>query len=163
MKLSVHTLSAAGLVQRGGEVLLIQNPRRGWEFPGGMVEQGESVIEALKREIMEETGVAVKVTAFVGAYNNLTLKEGYGELAGTMLPTSFNLTFLCEYVSGEAKISDESRDIRWVRRDQALEMITFPPFRRRMEDLLNYSGVPSFGAFRMQNGEYEETEQIQIK
>ena len=97
MKLPVHTVSAAALIARGDEVLLIKNPRRGWEFPGGMVEQGESVIEALKREIMEETGVQVKVTAFVGAYSNMTLKEGYGELAGTMLPTSFNLTFLCEY------------------------------------------------------------------
>ena len=163
MKLPVHTLSAAGLVQRGNEVLLIKNPRRGWEFPGGMVEQGESVIEALKREIMEETGVEIRVIAFVGAYSNMTLKEGYGELAGTMLPTSFNLTFLCEYVSGEAKMSDESRDIRWVKRDQAVEMITFAPFRRRMKDMLEYDGVPSFGAFRMASGQYEEVEQIKFE
>ena len=163
MKLPVHTISAAGLVKRGDEVLLIKNPRRGWEFPGGMVEQGESVIEALKREIMEETGVQVKVTAFVGAYSNMTLKEGYGELAGTMLPTSFNLTFLCEYAGGEAKISDESVELRWVKRDEAPGMITFPPFKRRLADMLEYDGVPSFGAFRMASGVYEEVDQILLR
>lgn len=163
MKLPVHTLSAAGLVQRGNEVLLIKNPRRGWEFPGGMVEQGESVPHALQREILEETGVEVKIISFVGAYSNMTLKEGYGELAGTMLPTSLNLTFLCEYVSGETQISEESDDIAWVKREEVMEMITFPPFQRRMADMLAYNGVPSFGVFRMSAGQYEEVEQIQFK
>ena len=162
MKLPVHTLSAAGLVQRGDEVLLIKNPRRGWEFPGGLVEQGESVMQALEREIWEETGVRAKVTAFVGAYSNMTLKEGYGELAGTMLPTSINLTFLCEYESGELRTSDESLEVRWVRREEAEDMITFPPFKRRLADMLNYDGKPSFGAFRMKNGKYEEVEQIRL-
>lgn len=53
----VHIVSAAGLVRRGDEVLLVRSPRRGWEFPGGQVEQGESVLAALHREIWEETGV----------------------------------------------------------------------------------------------------------
>lgn len=160
MKLPVHTVSAAGLVQRGDEVLLIKNPRRGWEFPGGMVEQGESVLQALVREIEEETGVRVCATAFVGAYSNTTLKEGYGELAGTMLPTSLNLTFLCEYESGEIRTSDESLEVRWVKREDAPEMITFAPFKRRLADMLEYSGTPKFSAFRNVSGQYEEVENI---
>ncbi len=39
-QLPVHFVSAAGLVYRNGKVLLIRSARRGWEFPGGIVEQG---------------------------------------------------------------------------------------------------------------------------
>ena len=162
MKLPVHTVSAAGLVQRGDEVLLIKNPRRGWEFPGGLVEQGESVIEGLKREIEEETGVRVRVIAFVGTYSNMTMKEGYGELAGTMLPTSLNLTFLCEYASGDIATSVESTDVRWVSRDEAKEMVTSLHVRKRLIDMLEYQGVPVFSSFRMTAGTYEEVDDIRL-
>ena len=50
-KLPYHLVSACGLVHRDGLVLLIQNPKRGWELPGGTVEQGERITEALKREV----------------------------------------------------------------------------------------------------------------
>ena len=39
-QLQVHFVSAAGLVYKDGKVLLIRSARRGWEFPGGVVEQG---------------------------------------------------------------------------------------------------------------------------
>lgn len=162
MNLPVHTLSAAGLVCRGDEVLLIKNPRRGWEFPGGLVEQGESVINGLKREIAEETGVQVNVIAFVGAYSNLAQKEGYGELAGTVLPTSLNLTFLCEYAGGETAVSSESLELRWVSRNQAREMVTSPQLRRRLIDMLEYNGVSVFSAFRMSGGQYESAQDIRM-
>ena len=47
-ELPYHLVSACGLVSKDGQVLLIRNPKRGWELPGGTAEQGESVTEALK-------------------------------------------------------------------------------------------------------------------
>ncbi|BBF45331.1 hypothetical protein lbkm_4098 [Lachnospiraceae bacterium KM106-2] len=41
-------------------MLLLKSPRRGWGYPGGMVEPGETLEEALHREIKEETGVNVR-------------------------------------------------------------------------------------------------------
>ena len=58
-QLQVHFVSAAGLVYKDGKVLLIRSERRGWEFPGGIVEQGEAILDGLKREIFEETGITV--------------------------------------------------------------------------------------------------------
>lgn len=149
MELPVHTLSAAGLVTRDDKVLMIFSPRRGWEFPGGLIEQGESVIHGLLREIYEETGVKVRATDFVGAYSNLIQKDGYGPLSGTKLPTALNLTFLCEYVSGELNTSDESSIVEWVSREEARRRVTFPPFIERLNDMLSFDGTVTFQAFSM--------------
>ena len=44
-----HIVAAAGIVVNGnGEILLVKNNRRGWEFPGGQVEVGENLIDAVK-------------------------------------------------------------------------------------------------------------------
>ena len=153
MVLPVHTVSAAGLVARGDEVLLIRSSRRGWQFPGGLVEQGESVIQGLLREIYEDTGIMARVTAFVGAYSKLDQKDGYGPLEGTKLPTSLNLTFLCEYVSGEPTVSEESLEVAWFSRDEARRLVTFPAFVERLSDMLDYDGSVHFSAFRWQSGD----------
>ena len=56
-QLPVHFVSAAGVVYKDGKVLLIRSERRGWEFPGGIVEQGEALLDGLRREIFEESGI----------------------------------------------------------------------------------------------------------
>lgn len=147
-----HTVSAAALVSRGDEILLVRNKRRGWEFPGGLLEQGESVMEGLLREIYEETGVHVRVVAFVGAYSHLQRRMGYGPLAGQLRPNALNLTFLCEYVSGEARISEESTEIRWAPRDSALRAVTDPLLGKQLEDMLDYDGRPVFCAIGAEAG-----------
>ena len=63
-----HFVSIAGLVCNDkNEILLLRSPHRGWEYPGGMVEPGEALQDALIREIKEETGVDVEITDIFGA------------------------------------------------------------------------------------------------
>lgn len=58
-----HYAVASGIVMNGDSVLLVQNRRRNgsldWSTPGGVVDPGEQVLEALTREVVEETGLAV--------------------------------------------------------------------------------------------------------
>ncbi|HWU33867.1 MAG TPA: Nudix family hydrolase [Methylovorus sp.] len=74
----VHA-AVAVLVREDGQVLLAQRPEGKpwagwWEFPGGKIEQGESVLQALKREIEEELG-----TEIVEAYPWITRRFAYPE------------------------------------------------------------------------------------
>lgn len=48
--------------------LLTEHPRRGWEFPGGKVEEGENAEMAAKREVLEETGATVSNLSYIGQY-----------------------------------------------------------------------------------------------
>lgn len=61
--MSVPVQVAAAVIRRGGKVLLASRPTdkppAGWEFPGGKLEPGESVAEALVRELAEELDIRV--------------------------------------------------------------------------------------------------------
>lgn len=54
---------AGGIVLRGEQLLLVRNRRRNdsveWSTPGGVVDPGETLLEALGREVLEETGIQV--------------------------------------------------------------------------------------------------------
>ena len=124
-----HIVAVSGLISHpNGDILLIRGPRRGWEFPGGQVEEGENLIEALRREILEEAGVTASIGALVGIYSNIKA------------PTKLMFGFLGNYVCGELTTSDESLETEWVARSNALERVSNPAIYDRMEDKLNFSG-----------------------
>lgn len=129
-----HFVSVAGLIcNENEEILLIKSPWRGWEYPGGMVEPGETFQEALIREIKEETGVDVEITGFIGLCKNVE-------------KDIVNIDFSCKYVGGQLVTSNESSEVRWVNKKDALEMVTFPLTKKRLEIMLSESDkVHCFG------------------
>ncbi len=130
-----HIVAVAGLVTNAqGHVLMLRNPRRDWEFPGGQVEEGETLTDALRREVFEETGVQVDVGRLVGVYSN----------------TKSHIVmfdFVCEYIEGEPRTSAESLEVAWVARDEALGRIIRPAIRERMRDMLEFSGQVVYRAY----------------
>ena len=135
-QMPVHLIAACGLVMRDGKVLLLRSKRRGWEFPGRTIEQGESILAGLSREIEEETGYQAEAAQLVGVYQNLALKEGYGPLEGIMIPPITTFAFVCKLTGGEAKCSDESEEIRWVTPEEATRVVTYPTLDKRLKDML---------------------------
>ena len=146
-----HLVSACGLVRKDGLVLLIRNPRRGWEMPGGTAEQGETITEALKREIFEESGILCEPERLTGVYQNLTVKDGYGPLEGMKIPPIINFAFLCRYVGGEAAVSEESEDVRWVTPEEATRLVTHPLYVKRLADMLAFDGSVVFSSYAYDN------------
>jgi 8-oxo-dGTP pyrophosphatase MutT (NUDIX family) len=63
-----HPLSIKGVVIHGDHVLLLRNERGEWDLPGGRPEAGEDRRAALKREVLEETGLDVEVGALLGEH-----------------------------------------------------------------------------------------------
>ncbi len=97
-----------GIAFRGDEFIMVFNPRRdGWEMPGGKIEEGESDLEAMKREFREEVGREFIPFAFRTDADGVTVFAG--ELGGPALPAEMEwqgfrelprkLSFpLCEYL-----------------------------------------------------------------
>lgn len=133
----MHIVAAGGLVMNSyGQVLLIKSPRYGdWEFPGGQVEEGETIPHALEREVFEETGVVVQVKSLVGIYSN------------TRKPSIVNLDFTCEYISGDPKPSAESTAVEWVEREDALSRVKREVIYKRLKNMLEFSGEITYQAY----------------
>lgn len=70
---------AYGVILRGGEALLALNESPGEEFalPGGGIDPGESPVQALHREALEETGHRIQVLRRIGAYQRYTYMTEY--------------------------------------------------------------------------------------
>ena len=125
MKHPQHIVAVFGLIRNAtGKVLMIESPRRGWELPGGRVEEGEDLIRALEREILEETGVKTEIGRLIGVYSRLNP------------PFMVLLGLVGEYQSGDLVTSEESLAVEWVMPDQVIARISHPAIRDRAQDLL---------------------------
>ena len=80
-------LSVSAMVWRGREILLMRRSDNGhWGLPGGFVEVGESVADAARREVAEETGWSVEIGRLIGVYSDpKTQVVDYGQPDGAKL------------------------------------------------------------------------------
>lgn len=130
-----HIVSAATIVLNdNNELLLIKGPWRGWEMPGGQVEEGESLKEAAIRETKEESGIDVEVLKFCGIFQNVDR-------------SICNTLFLAKPVGGEFTTSSESLDVGFFPVEQALKMVKNGNFRERIEYCLDESKHPFYVEF----------------
>src|SRR5690606_16547665 len=103
------------IVLQQDEVLLVRRgtaPQKGlWSLPGGALELGESLHQAVRREVMEETGLDVRVLEFAGAFERIT-KDDDGEIQYHYVL----LDYLCEIVGGTLAAGDDAAEAEWVNR-----------------------------------------------
>ncbi|HXO43984.1 MAG TPA: NUDIX hydrolase [Candidatus Cybelea sp.] len=105
-------VGVGGVVILDGRVLLIRRggpPLQGqWSIPGGMLELGETVIEGVRRELAEETGVEVKVGKLIEVFERINL-----DVAGKTRYHFVILDYLCEAIRGEARAGSDVTDVAW--------------------------------------------------
>ena len=123
-----HIVAVFGVVENEqGEVLLLKHRAKGtWMFPGGQVENGENLIDALVRETMEESGMDISVDRLFSVASNTSSHQGYGSYKHVTVPTKVMMGFACTYMGGEFRDSDESTEACWVTKERALELLTNP-------------------------------------
>ncbi len=102
----VHIVAAGGfVVNAAGKVLMLKSPRYGdWEFPGGQVEEGETIPHALEREIFEETGIVARVISLepvckIRKEENRSNGDHSREIAGSFFIARGNSTELFETIN----------------------------------------------------------------
>ena len=131
----MHTIGVEGFVTDAqGRFLMLLNPKGYWDFPGGQVEPGEDLIQALQREVFEETRVEVAVQRLVGVYTNVR-------------HNLVLLYFLCDWIQGQPCPTAESLEVAWLQREDMVSRITLPVLRDRVKDLLAFQGSPIYRAY----------------
>ena len=89
-----------------------------WNLPGGGMETGETVDEALCREVREETGLEVKIERLVGIYSKPQKQE-----------------VVCQVIGGTLQSTEETRESRYFA-PETLPVNTLPKHHQRIEDAL---------------------------
>lgn len=158
MILPTHIVASGGLIINSEDkILLVKNPRKGWEYPGGIIEPGETLPQGLIREIKEETGVDVEIINVVGIYSNTKKKKGYNEVEE--VPTIVTIDFICKYISGELRTSDESVEVKWFSKEEAIKVVN-PKQQLRFRKALDYqSAISCLGYQVNSNNEIEVHEE----
>ncbi len=114
----VYFVVQKAFIRKGDDVLVLNDPVEGLDFPGGKIQENEeNLIEALKREVMEETGLEVEVGEPFTVW-----QEVFPPIHKYAGKKAYIVAFRCSYVSGEIILSNEHDHFRWVNSRNYQEM-----------------------------------------
>jgi len=105
--MSFPTNAVKAIIIESSKILIMQNKKKFWDLPGGLIEKGEENKYALKREVFEETSLDVTVTenvgswSFIRSYDNEVVKVK---------------NYLCEINNNKKdfQLSEEHIDYKWI-------------------------------------------------
>ncbi|WP_404462636.1 NUDIX hydrolase [Sutcliffiella horikoshii] len=125
-----HIIAVSAYVtNEKGEALLVKTHLRSdtWEAPGGQVEEGEPLDQAICREVLEETGIVISPIGITGVYYNATKHI-------------LSVTFKAKYIRGEIKIQpEEIKEAKFIKLTEGNidNYITRPHMKSRTIDCMN--------------------------
>lgn len=108
----IFFMAGHALIEKDGKYLVTRRSQSNtymplkWDIPGGIVQPGETIEEAIYREVSEETGLTIQVGRVVHIYANRD-----------QLPhrQTFQAVYLCKYVDGKVNLDPAEHDIyQWM-------------------------------------------------
>lgn len=131
-------VGVGALVQMGGKILLIrraEEPGKGlWSIPGGLIEVGETLRDAVKREVEEETGISVEVGELIDVMENI-IRDDDGKVKFHYVLIDFEAKPASENI--ELTPSSEVLEARWFTPDEIRNI----PLTRTVRLLLRKVGI----------------------
>jgi ADP-ribose pyrophosphatase YjhB (NUDIX family) len=125
-------IRVAGILIRGNRLLLIAHKKNNevyWLLPGGGVDYGESLHEALRREFEEELNVAIDVKDLVLVSDSID-PSGKRHVV--------NICFLCNYLGGDFVLGEDKRlhDFKFFSTEELSDITIFPPINNELVDII---------------------------
>lgn len=139
-------VAVAVVVFRDNKLLFVKRknpPAQGtWALPGGSVECGETLAEAAKREVMEETGLDVRVGRVLTAVDAIYVSnENVSEKAAfDRKDISFHYVIVyleAFYLSGVLVAADDAEEAQWISRKELRGLLCEPAVKRLCESFYN--------------------------
>jgi 8-oxo-dGTP diphosphatase len=116
-------LAVSAAILRDGKVLVVRRARKPalnfYTLPGGAVETGETLVEAVKREVREETQLDIEPVALAG-HREAIARDAQGKVERHFVI----LCFAARWVSGEPVLNEELDDARWLKPAELSELKT---------------------------------------
>lgn len=124
-------LAVKGIVRNAqGKILVLKRSAKDdhkpgvWETPGGGIDQEQAPQEALMREILEETGLSVRVKE---PFHVFTFRKDTGEF-------KVGITFVCDLTAGEVKLSHEHSEYAWIAPKEFADLESVPSLYTEIAD-----------------------------
>jgi len=107
-KVKSPILTVDGVIFEKGKILLVRRAiypfQNYWVLPGGHVEYGERVEQAIKREMKEELGLSIKIKKLIGVYSNPKRDPRYHTVS---------IVYLCQRTRGKIKLNQEGSEFKF--------------------------------------------------
>ena len=130
-------VGVGGVVIRDSRVLLIRRgtePLKGeWSIPGGVLELGENLMEGVRREVLEETGLKVRPMSVVAVLDRIQ-RDGKRVRYHYVI-----IDYVCRPTGGRLKPGSDVLDARWVEREELPEYNITPKASETIADAFDWA------------------------
>lgn len=128
-------VGVSALIHNGSRVLLIKRGKEPfkdhWSLPGGMIEVGETMQEAVERELMEETSIRARNLQHFETFDSIQ-RDGAGEVSSHFILTVFSGS----YASGLLTKGDDAVEAAWLNIEELRDLLLTPGTLERAQRFL---------------------------
>ncbi|MCP8317012.1 MAG: NUDIX hydrolase [archaeon] len=130
-----HPMVGVGaFIEKNGSVLLVKRehePSKGkWSLPGGLVNLGERIRDAIKREVEEEVGLKVDVVKIVDVFDSIEYDD-----KGRVRFHYVIVGFMVKPIGGEARGSEEASQVKWFKVEELKDLDMTSTTRKLLKEV----------------------------